>query len=115
MVYGEAPVQPRPWTPSRRAPAGGVTDEFVEPGGLRQDGTISDNDSVIFFNFRPDRAREITRTLVDPGLRRLRAQGLFPRPFRVHHGYDATMPNVEVAFPRPRAQRPRRVPQPRWA
>ena len=41
--------------------AAGVTDEFVEPVVCDPDGTISDNDSVIFFNFRPDRAREITR------------------------------------------------------
>ncbi len=44
----------------------GVTDEFVEPVVCDKDGTISDNDSVIFFNYRPDRAREITRALVDP-------------------------------------------------
>ena len=40
--------------------------KFVEPVVCDTEGTISDNDSVIFFNFRPDRAREITRTLVDP-------------------------------------------------
>ena len=47
-----------------------VFDEFVEPtvicNGEEPIATIGKNDSVIFFNFRPDRAREITRTLVDP-------------------------------------------------
>ena len=44
----------------------GVTDEFVEPVVCDKEGTISDNDAIIFFNFRPDRAREITRAFVDP-------------------------------------------------
>ena len=44
-----------------------VTDEFIEPTVcLENEGRIGKNDSVIFFNFRPDRAREITRTFVDP-------------------------------------------------
>ena len=46
-----------------------VTDEFVLPTVVEKDGapvaTIKENDSVIFFNFRPDRAREITRTFCD--------------------------------------------------
>ena len=45
------------------------TDEFVEPMVIVKDGapvaTVKDGDSVIFFNFRPDRAREITRTFCD--------------------------------------------------
>ncbi len=45
--------------------AGGVTDEFVEPVALVERGMV-DGDAVVFFNFRPDRAREITRALVDP-------------------------------------------------
>ena len=62
-------------------------------------GTISDNDSVIFFNFRPDRAREITRALVDPNFDGFTRQ-YFPLTFVCNTEYDATMPNVEVAFPR---------------
>ena len=42
-----------------------VTDEFVVPAVIKGGRQIRPNDSVIFFNFRPDRAREITRTLVD--------------------------------------------------
>ena len=77
----------------------GVTDEFVEPVVCDADGSISDNDSVIFFNFRPDRAREITRTLVDPAFDGFTRQ-LFPVTFVCNTEYDATMPNVQVAYPR---------------
>jgi 2,3-bisphosphoglycerate-independent phosphoglycerate mutase len=79
--------------------AKGVTDEFLEPVVCDSDGTIGDNDSVIFFNFRPDRAREITRTLVDPAFDGFTHQ-YFPLTFVCNTEYDATMPNVEVAFPR---------------
>ena len=43
-----------------------ITDEFVVPTVCLENAEINEKDSVIFFNFRPDRAREITRTLVDP-------------------------------------------------
>ena len=79
---------------------GGVTDEFVEPVVCDAEGTISDNDSVIFFNFRPDRAREITRDPGGPGVRRLHPAGYFPVTFVCNTEYDASMPNVQVAFPR---------------
>ena len=45
--------------------AAGVTDEFVEPVATCARG-VRDGDAVVFFNFRPDRARELTRALVDP-------------------------------------------------
>ena len=70
-----------------------------------KDGTASPRATAcIFFNFRPDRAREITRTLGGPGFRRLRAQArLLPMPtLCAPPQYDATMPNVQVAFPRRR-------------
>ena len=100
MVYGESAVSnPDPVAAVKASYAGGVTDEFVEPVVCNPDGTISDNDSVIFFNFRPDRAREITRTLVDPEFDGFTRQ-LFPLTFICNTEYDATMPNVEVAYPR---------------
>ena len=59
----------------------------------------SADDSVIFFNFRPDRAREITRTLVDPDFTGFeRKKGFFPLTYVCMTQYDATMPNVDVAF-----------------
>ena len=76
----------------------GVTDEFVVPVIVTEGATVRDDDAIIFANFRPDRAREITRAFVDHEF-----QG-FPRHRRnIHYvcmtQYDATMPNVEVAFP----------------
>ncbi|HEY6804147.1 MAG TPA: 2,3-bisphosphoglycerate-independent phosphoglycerate mutase [Pyrinomonadaceae bacterium] len=81
----------------------GVTDEFVEPTVIvRQSGepvaTIKSDDSIIFFNFRPDRARQITRALAVPGF------ADFPTPNRPQvsyvcfTNYDATFP-LPVAFP----------------
>lgn len=77
----------------------GVTDEFVVPTVCEKDAKIQENDSVVFFNFRPDRAREITRTLVDLDFKGFeRKNGLFPITFVCMTQYDATIPNVKVAF-----------------
>lgn len=77
----------------------GVTDEFVVPAVIEGGAPIQANDSVIFFNFRPDRAREITRTLVDDDFTGFaRKNGRFPLYFVCMTQYDATMPNVDVAF-----------------
>ncbi len=76
-----------------------VTDEFVIPTVCADDGKIAANDSVIFFNFRPDRAREITRTFVDPDFSGfVRPNGYFPLYFVCMTQYDASMPGVQVAF-----------------
>ena len=76
-----------------------VTDEFVVPCviGDPKEGRISANDSVVFYNFRPDRAREITRTLVDPDFTGFERE-FFPLCYICMTQYDATMPNVQVAF-----------------
>ena len=76
-----------------------VTDEFIVPCviGDPSEGRISADDSVVFFNFRPDRAREITRTLVDPDFTGFERQ-FFPLTYVCMTQYDATMPNVQVAF-----------------
>ncbi|MBQ3693111.1 MAG: 2,3-bisphosphoglycerate-independent phosphoglycerate mutase [Clostridia bacterium] len=76
-----------------------VTDEFVLPTVIDKEGTVKPNDSIVFFNFRPDRAREITRTFVDPDFKGFeRRNGFFPVKFVCFTQYDATMPNVSVAF-----------------
>ncbi|MDR1183719.1 MAG: 2,3-bisphosphoglycerate-independent phosphoglycerate mutase [Coriobacteriales bacterium] len=80
----------------------GVTDEFVVPVALGDD-SIADGDSVVFFNFRPDRARELTRAFIDPGF------GGFVRPivprltFVCMTEYDATFERnfaTQIAFPK---------------
>lgn len=78
----------------------GITDEFVLPIVLNTECRIEENDSFIFFNFRPDRAREISRTFVDPDFSGfIRRNEFFKLNYVCMTEYDATMPNVEVAFP----------------
>ena len=77
-----------------------VTDEFVVPTVCDKNGCIRSGDSVIFINFRPDRAREMTRALVDPAFDGfVRPNGFFPLHYVCTTQYDATIPNVSVAFP----------------
>lgn len=76
----------------------GTTDEFVLPFAVTGD-YITSEDSVIFFNYRPDRAREITTTLVDDNFDGfVREKTIKPR-YVCMTQYDANMPNVKVAFP----------------
>lgn len=76
-----------------------LTDEFVMPTVIGEDGRVQANDSVVFFNFRPDRAREITRTFVDADFTGFeRKNGFFPLNYVCMTQYDAEMPNVDVAF-----------------
>ena len=76
-----------------------ITDEFVVPTVVEGGQPVKAGDSVIFFNFRPDRAREITRTFVDPDFSGfVRRNGFFPLTYVCMTQYDAAMPNVEVAF-----------------
>ena len=99
MVYGEGIQNEDPVDAVTRSYANGVTDEFVEPVVCDSAGTISDNDSVIFFNYRPDRAREITRAIVDPDFDGFQRE-YFPTTYICNTEYDAAMPNVTVAWPR---------------
>ena len=79
-----------------------IFDEFVVPTLICNTenepiATISENDSVIFFNFRPDRAREITRSLVDDefsGFERTK----FPLYYACFTDYDETIKNVQIVF-----------------
>ena len=102
MVYGEsAEFNPDPVDAVQKSYDAGVTDEFVIPVVCARDARIEKGDAVIFMNFRPDRAREITRTLVDPEFTGFeRKNGYFPVHFVCTTSYDASMPNVEVAFPK---------------
>ena len=80
--------------------AAGVTDEFVEPVLCCPEGLIREGDSIFFMNFRPDRAREITRAFCDPDFDGFeRCNGYFPVDFVCLAQYDADLPNVRVAFP----------------
>ena len=100
MVLGEGKEERDPVEAIRKSYADGVTDEFIVPTVIDKEGTIKDGDSVIMFNFRPDRARQITRTFVDPDFNGFeRKNGYFKLNFVCMAQYDAEMPNVSVAYP----------------
>ncbi len=75
----------------------GVTDEFVVPVIVTEGATVQNDDAIIFANFRPDRAREITRAFVDDAF-----TGFARDKRNIHYvcmtQYDATIPGVEIAF-----------------
>ncbi len=99
MVYGQGALCPDAVKSIQTSYDNGVTDEFIEPFVVTEGATIQRDDAVIFANFRPDRAREITRALVDPEFDGFaRENGNLPIKFVCMTQYDATMPNVSVAF-----------------
>lgn len=78
-----------------------IFDEFIEPTLIMSNdkpvAKISENDGVIFFNYRHDRAREITRALVDENFKEFKT-----KPLNLYYvcmtEYDSTIPNVKIAF-----------------
>ena len=80
----------------------GETDEFVKPTVVMKNGapvaTIKDGDSVIFYNFRPDRAREITRSFCDDDFKGFDRGKRLNIKYVCFSDYDPTIPNKEVAF-----------------
>ncbi len=102
LVYGEGVT-------AESAPAGiqasydqEVTDEFVLPTVVVENGapvaTIKENDSVIFYNFRPDRAREITRTFCIDDFDGFDRGERVKTTYVCFTEYDVTIPNKQVAF-----------------
>ncbi len=76
-----------------------VSDEFIVPIVLDDNVGLKDRDSVVFCNFRPDRARQITRALVDPDFDGFdRGRENFDLYYVCMTQYDASMPNVKLAF-----------------
>ncbi len=78
--------------------ADGVTDEFIVPCVSEKAQPVQDGDSVIFFNFRPDRAREITRAFVDDAFDGFAREKRLDLCYVCMTQYDETMPNVEIAY-----------------
>ena len=100
LVYGEGVKESDPVQAIKNSYTNEVTDEFMLPTVIEGGAQIKADDSVIFFNFRPDRARQITRSFVDPDFSGFeRRKGFFPVKFVCMAQYDATMPNVSVAYP----------------
>ncbi len=101
MVLGEGELCECPYEAVLNSYKAEVTDEFVLPTVVCDNGApvgkIAKDDAVVFFNFRPDRAREISRTLVDPDFSGF-AREYFPVHYVCMTQYDKDMPNVDVAF-----------------
>ncbi len=104
MVLGRGTTAVDPVKAVQASYDAGKTDEFVLPTVMvDEDGMalakINDHDAVVFFNFRPDRAREITRSLCDPAFDGFAREKL-PQDLKYicFTEYDVTIPNKEVAF-----------------
>jgi 2,3-bisphosphoglycerate-independent phosphoglycerate mutase len=78
-----------------------VTDEFIKPLLVKDEngklGTVNENDSIIFYNFRPDRARQLTRAFVDDDFNNFDRKKINLK-FVCMTQYDKTIENVEIAF-----------------
>ncbi|MCL2368967.1 MAG: 2,3-bisphosphoglycerate-independent phosphoglycerate mutase, partial [Oscillospiraceae bacterium] len=100
IAWGEGILETDPVRAIEESYTQDVTDEFVKPVVCDPAGMVKEGDSVIFFNYRPDRAREITRAFVDPDFDGFpRKNGYFPLHYVCMTQYDEAMPNVHVAFP----------------
>lgn len=100
IVFGEGVFEPDPIQAMQMSYDVKVFDEFVKPVVCDKGGMVRPDDSVIFFNFRPDRAREITRSFVDECFDGFeRRNGFFPLTYVCMTQYDETITGVEVAYP----------------
>jgi len=99
MVYGEGRMVEDPLTAVDIAYQAGETDEFVLPTVVDRTGVIKDGDGIIFFNFRADRARELTRAFTQTAFIGFQ-RNLWPRltTFVSMTEYDATF-SLPIAFP----------------
>ena len=104
LVYGEGEKATDPVQAMADSYAKDVTDEFVLPTVIVDEAgeplsLVKPNDSIIFFNFRPDRAREITRAFCDPEFTGFeRKGGMLPVTYVCFKDYDETIPNKYIAF-----------------
>ena len=100
FVYGEGEHAANAAEAIEASYAADKTDEFVLPCVTCEGGRVQDGDTVIFMNFRPDRARQMTRIFCDDAFTGFERRG---GRKQVHYvcmaEYDATMPNCEVAYP----------------
>lgn len=102
MTAGEGAAVPSAEAAVERSYAQAVYDEFIVPAVVEKDGAplgrVQDGDSVVFFNFRPDRAREMTRAFCDDAFTGF-ARGARPDVlFTCFVDYDDTIGNKQVAF-----------------
>ena len=100
FVYGEGNHAANAQEAIEASYADGKTDEFVIPAVTCEGGRVEDGDTIIFMNFRPDRARQMTRIFCDDAFTGFERRGGRKQVNYVCMAeYDATMPNCEVAYP----------------
>jgi len=101
MVYGKGKEARNAISALEQSYQKEVFDEFVEPIVICNDegpvAKIEENDSVVFFNFRPDRARELTRAIVDKDFNEFETKKMNLN-YVCFTQYDETIPNVKIAF-----------------
>ena len=102
MTKGEGVEETDPVQAIKNSYAKDVTDEFVLPTVIKKDGqpvaTITDGDSVVFCNFRPDRARQITRAFCADDFDGFAREKKLDLTFVCFTEYDVTIPNKLIAF-----------------
>ncbi len=103
LVKGEGVMETNAVDAITNSYSNNVNDEFVLPTVITQNGkpltTVKPNDSVIFFNFRPDRARELTRAFCDVEFSGFnRVNGFMPLTYTCFTNYDITIQNKLVAY-----------------
>ena len=85
----------------RKSYSKGITDEFLEPTLLNKNSVIKNNDTIIYFNFRSDREREITRVFVDSKFK-LFKRNKIKVSFISFTQYNSNFKNVKIMFPKPK-------------
>jgi len=102
MVLGEGEKASDPVKAVEESYKRDINDEFMLPTVIEEDGrpvsTIDDGDSLIFFNFRPDRARQITRAIVDEDFDGFKRKKKVATYYVTMTEYDKTIKNVHVAY-----------------
>ncbi len=102
MVYGEGNKAENGVSAIALSYDNGKTDEFVIPTVIEENGKpvglVQDKDSIIFFNFRPDRAREITRAFCDNDFEGFTREKRLNLTYVCFTEYDVTIPNKIIAF-----------------
>lgn len=99
LVFGENFKQIAPIQAIKDSYFNGVTDEFVEPVLLDKNGVISSNDSIIFFNFRSDRARELTQAITDKNFDKFKRKRLKNLLFSPMQEYSADFKALNTIYP----------------
>lgn len=101
LVIGKGEIYDSPVEAVKESYMDKVTDEFINPLLVKDEkgelGTIKNNDAIIFYNFRPDRARQLTRAFVDDNFNNFDRQKVNIK-FVCMTQYDKTIKNVEIAY-----------------